>query len=147
MKEIIVQRSNNESYNYEDYIIPNNSIIVAQYYTLEGYRLVTDSEKRKYDKPKCAMYWDSELSKTFRKVDATEWEKDTKYFVPYDYEFSKEITDEIARTRPEVLVWDNNEKYKVERTLIAVIEKEYPFVTVNKNNAIGSFKNCELIED
>ena len=130
-----------------------NTSMVVEFYTLEGYRPVTEEEKEKYKKPNCVKFW-NKTEKTFDSLaeKAIEncngyWFKDFNYFVPIDFKFKQEITDEIAKTRPKVYVWNDNKYYKDKKILIAVREGAYPFITINKDYSIASFKNCELIED
>ena len=125
----------------------NRDILVTCVVVPEGWRLVTEEEKKKYKKPECAKYW-SEGAKEFVSTpfDAKHWENDTIYIVPEDSVFESEWvtpTDEDAKMRPEVKVRDYDNQPWETWKLVAVVDGYMPFVT-NHKGLSAQWRQCRM---
>ena len=125
-----------------------HSNIVFQAYVLKDHRQVTKEEKKKHPKPECAKLWNNGFYLCDSQYNE-KWAEDATYFVPVDFEFTstkKELTDEDACRRVEVIGWNDGHKSQCRKgTLIYAGKGRYIIDTYN--NGVVTFDNCELTKE
>lgn len=61
----------------------------------------------------------------------------------------KEVTEWDNNPRM-MLVWDNDDKYKIKRMVVYIVdvnENEYPIIGINKDGSAANYKHCAEIEE
>ena len=129
---------------------PKNAIIKCKCSILENYREITEEEKKMYYPQEGIKIWSEDFQTFFDVIIFEEWKEDREYYVPINFEFKiKELTDEDAKKRPKVIVWDDDYNNREEGYLIGVeegeIRTEYPYYIINKKG-IDCFSKCKLKE-